>query len=286
MMTEESRPQFGGLYGEFSDYDNSRIVILPVPFEKTSTWIKGSAMGPAAIIEASENMELYDIETESEVYKMGIHTDSEITADDSESMLDAVSARVRSLMEDKKFVVTLGGEHTVSIGPIRACSESYDNLSILQLDAHSDLRDSYEDSGYNHACTMRRVREVVNDVVSVGVRSMDSSELDMVDEDRMFYAKDIRGSDDWMDRVVDRLSANVYITLDLDVFDPGIMPSTGTPEPGGLGWYDVTSLLKKVAAERNLVGCDVVELCPTENKAPNFLAAKLIYTLLSYRFNV
>lgn len=275
---------FGGLAKEFTDYQKSKIVILPVPFENTSTWLKGCCRGPRAIIEASQNMELYDIETNSEIYKRGIFTEREIRASSSEEMIDRVCKKVENLLSDKKFVVVLGGEHSISLGVIRAYSKFFKNLSILHLDAHTDMRDSYQGTKYNHACTMARVKEITKEIVSVGIRSMDSSELKNIDKNRIFYAQELYGSNNLIEKVVKKLSQNVYLTIDLDVFDPGIMPSVGTPEPGGLSWYQILELLKYVPKSKNIVGFDVVELCPSNNKTPDFLAAKLIYQLLSYIF--
>lgn len=275
---------FAGLPAKHSGYGKSKIVVLPVPFDKTSSWIKGSDRGPEAIINASKNMELYDIETESEVYMYGIHTDAPVRAGTSLKMIDAVCRRVAKCLNDNKFVVLLGGEHTVSLGSIKAHIESFDELSILHLDAHSDMRDSYEDNRFSHACVMARVKELTDRIVSVGVRSMDSSELKNIRRNNVVYASEIRGSKSWVQKVVRKLSGDVYITIDADVFDPSIMPSTGTPEPGGLGWYEVMDLLKTVSKARNIVGFDVVELCPSQNVAPDFLASKLIYKLLSFKF--
>ncbi len=276
---------FGGIPKEFSGYKKAKIVILPVPFDKTSTWLKGSDKGPRAIIEASRNMELYDIETNSEVYKNGIFTEKEILAENSQEMLAKVYEKVKKFLEDKKFIVGLGGEHSISLGAVNAYAESFDNLSVLHLDANADLRDSYEGSKYSHACVQKRIKEMVKNVVSVGIRSMDSSELPSIAQGKVFFAHQIYKSNNWVKKAINQLSENVYLTLDLDVFDIGIMPSTGTPEPGGLTWYPVLGFLKSVFKTKNVVGLDVVELCPSENKAPDFLAAKLIYTLLSYKFS-
>jgi agmatinase len=276
---------FGGLPLKYSNYKNSDIVILPVPFDKTSSWIKGSAKGPGAIINASGNMELYDIETRSEIYKRGIHTAKEVVSRTSREMIDKVKKKAMKLIDDGKFIVVLGGEHTVSLGSIKTHVEYYKNTSILHLDAHSDMRDSYEGNIYSHACVMARAKEITDNIISVGIRSMDASELKTVDKKTIFYASDIRKSKDWIKKVTKKLSGNVYISIDLDVFDPSIMPSTGTPEPGGLGWYDVVELLENVSKNGNIVGFDVVELCPSkDNVAPDFLAAKLIYKLLSLKF--
>ena len=276
---------FTGPDGASDDLLASKIVILPIPYDKTSTWIKGSDKGAQAILEASPALELYDIETQTEVYKKGIYTIPFFKVEaDPEKMVKQVETVVSDLLNKEKFVVTIGGEHSVSIGAINAVSKSVDNLTVLQLDAHSDLRDSYEGSKFNHACVMSRVAEK-NEFVQVGIRSMDIEEKDKMQADRIFFAHDIFDNDLWMKGATEKLSKNVYITIDLDVFDPSIMPSTGTPEPGGLGWYKVMKFLKTVSESKNIVGFDVVELCPNEhNKAPNLLAAKLIYKLLSYVF--
>ncbi len=276
---------FGGLPAEHSDYKKSKTVILPVPFDRTSSWIRGSAGGPEAIIRASTNMELYDIETDSEVYKKGIHTSDEILAGSSRQMIGKVRKKVANLLNDGKFVVVLGGEHTVSLGSMTAHAGHFSNMSILHLDAHSDMRDSYEGNKYSHACVMARAKEFAENIISVGIRSMASCELGTIRKENIFYADDIRRSRDWIERVTERLSGNVYITIDLDVLDPSIMPSTGTPEPGGLLWYETLDLLRHVSEKINIVGFDVVELCPLKgNPAPDFLAAKLIYKVLSFKF--
>jgi len=269
----------------FSAYDKSKIVILPVPFDRTSIWLRGAEKGPKAIIEASRYLEDYDIETKSEICRKGIFTDKPIKAASSEEMIKKTYERLSALLSDGKFVVTLGGEHSVSIPSIRAHAERFAGLSVLHLDAHSDRRDEYDGDRLSHACTIGWAKKYVKNVVSVGIRSMDSSELESAKQDKIFYAHEIHGRTDWIDKAVNALSDNVYITIDLDVFDTGIMPSTGTPEPGGLGWYEVTALLKEVARRKNIVGFDVVELCPKKcNKAPDALAAKLVQVLLSYKF--
>ncbi|HDJ28063.1 MAG TPA: agmatinase [Proteobacteria bacterium] len=276
---------FGDLPAQYATAEKAKIVIVPVPYDGTSTWIKGADRGPGAIIAASANMELYDIETACEVYKTGIFTDEPVTeAGSPEDMVSAVRERTDLHLKGGKFVVLLGGEHSVSIGSIRAHAERYEDLTVLQLDAHADLRAAYNGSKFNHACVMARAREVAP-IVQVGIRSMDSSERQFIDDDRIFFAKDIHDNRDWFCSAISKLTEKVYITIDLDVFDPSIMPSTGTPEPGGISWYDCLALLKNVAAQRDIVGFDVVELCPAEyNKAPDFLAAKLVYKLLSYKF--
>lgn len=285
-MSKETPPyNFLGLPEEFTDYEKAQAVIVPVPFDLTTSWMAGTRKGPRAIIEASGYVELYDIETRSEAYRKGIFTDEEVEAKSTKKMNKKVYERVVDHLLAKKFVVTIGGEHSISYGAAKAHIEQYDKLSILHLDAHTDRRDEFEDDPFSHACTLRRISELNNDIISVGIRSLDVSELQYLDKKKVFYAEDIFHSMDWIKDAVKLLQPNVYLTFDLDVFDPAIMPSTGTPEPGGMYWYPVLALLKEVIRTRNLVGCDVVELSPNEgNKAPDFLAAKLIYKILSYKF--
>jgi agmatinase len=275
---------FGDLPAPYDDPARARIAIIPVPYDGTSTWLKGADRGPEAIIEASSHLELYDIETGTEPYRHGILTDPPVTeAGSPEDMVRAVEARVAAHLEAGRFPVVLGGEHSVAIGAIRAAAGRYPGLSVLQLDAHTDLRPEYEGSRCNHACVMARARELAP-IVQVGIRSMDVSEREGLDPRRVFYAERLRGRRGWARQVLRRLGRQVYLTLDLDVLDPSSMPSTGTPEPGGLDWHQVLELVRRVCRERELVGCDVVELAPSSNRAPDFLAAKLVYKLLAYRF--
>ena len=285
-MSHESPPyNFLGLPPEFTDYEKAQVAIVPVPFDLTTSWMAGTRRGPKALIEASGYVELYDIETQSEVYLRGVFTDKDVEAKSTRTLNKKVHDRVASHLAADKFVVTLGGEHSISYGAARAHIEKYSDLSILQLDAHTDRRDEFEGDRFSHACTLRRISELNDDIVSVGIRSLDVTELQYLDKQKIFYAEDIYHSMDWVKNVVDLLQPNVYLTFDLDVFDPAIMPSTGTPEPGGLYWYQTLALLKEVCKARNLVGCDVVELSPNEQtKAPDFLAAKLVYKILSYKF--
>lgn len=283
-MTQQAA-NFGDLPAEYANPEHAKVVIIPVPYDGTSTWGKGADKGPSAIIEASAHMELYDIETDSEVYRNGIFTDSPVEPMQApEDVAEAVRRRVGDHIEKNRCVVTIGGEHSISIGSVKAHVQSCDDLTVLQLDAHTDLRDEYEGSKYNHACVMARIRELCP-ILQVGIRSMDSCEKPLLDRDRVLFASDIHNEKSWVRDAVSKLSDKVYITIDLDVFDPAIMPSTGTPEPGGLFWYDVLALLKAVCDSKSVVGFDVTELCPNRtNKAPDFLAAKLIYKLLGYKF--
>jgi agmatinase len=276
---------FGGqevVYG----YDESHIIIVPVPYDATSTYLRGADRGPAAILEASAALEFYDIETGTEVHTRGIHTLPPVNAGaDPSELTEAVYRKVAGILGENRFPVVIGGNHTVSIGAFRAAAEAFAGLTILQMDAHSDLRPVYEGSHLNHACAAARAREYAP-LVQVGIRSMASEELPYVDAERIFYAHRLWEDDTLYRKALDMLSDNVWITLDLDVFDPSVMPSTGTPEPGGPDYRELLSFLRDVMEKRNVVGFDVVELCPSEaNKAPDFLAAKVIYQMLSYRFS-
>ncbi len=276
---------FGALSDNFCRYETAAIAILPVPYDGTSTWMKGASQGPQALLDASAHMELYDIETDSEVFRRGMITMEPVHCpDDPWQMVTAVYERARPLVADGKFVVGIGGEHSVSVGLVRAVAEKIPDLSVLQLDAHSDTRDAYEGSRYNHACVMSRIGELCP-YVQAGIRSMDASEMNRLKPDRTFFAREIVKGSNVVPRIVKALTRDVYITIDLDVFDPSVMPSTGTPEPGGLGWYHLFGLLGPVIKAKNVVGIDVTELLPNPaNKASDFLAAKLIYRILSMVF--
>jgi agmatinase len=269
------------------NYAGSEIIIVPVPYDETSTWMKGADKGPDAILDASVNLEFYDVETSSEAHLKGIFTMNPILQKETpEKLVEDVYYRILSILADKKFPVLIGGNHTVSIGSIKACTEFYNDITVLQLDAHGDLRQVYEGSALNHACVMARAREFAP-IVQVGIRSMSADELPYAESDRIFYAHQLHYDKRLYGKAMEKLSENVYITIDLDVFDPSLMPSTGTPEPGGPEYYDVIHFLRDVIRRKNVVGFDVVELCPSStNKAPDFVAAKIIYQLLSYRFGL
>ncbi len=276
---------YAGIEEQFSKLDTSKIVLIPVPYDGTSTWQKGADKGPAAFLAASENMEQYDIETKTEVYKQGVFLADPITENSSpERMVEAVHKTTKKYIMRNKFVTAIGGEHSVSIGSIRAFNECFDNLTVLQIDAHADLRKSYQGSSCNHACALYEASQTTN-LIQVGIRSMDVMETTVMDEEKTFFAHEMALDDVWMDAAVDQMTENVYITLDLDALDPSIMPSTGTPEPGGLLWYELLDFLRTVFEEKNVVGFDIMELCPNENdKSSDFLAAKLYYKMLTYKF--
>ena len=276
---------YAGIPDQFAKKETANIVLIPVPYDGTSTWQKGADKGPEAFLEASENMELYDIETDSEVYHEGIYLANPVTENSSpENMVNKVYEHTKEYLLKKKFVTLFGGEHSISIGAIRAFQETFDDLTVLQIDAHADLRKEYEGSPYNHACAMYEAQQTTN-LIQVGIRSMDKSEKLVMNPDNVFFAHEMEQDDYWVDNAIELMTENIYITIDLDAFDPSILPSTGTPEPGGLYWYDTLYFLKKVFSEKNVVGFDIVELCPNPNeKSSDFLAAKLYYKMLSYQF--
>ena len=276
---------YAGIPEEFAKLEKAKVVLIPVPYDGTSTWQKGADKGPQAFLEASENMELYDIETDTEVYQQGVFLADAVTENSSpEAMVDAVHQATKRYIKKNKFVTIFGGEHSISIGTIRAFNEMYPNLTVLQLDAHADLRKEYEGSKCNHACAVYEASQTTN-LIQVGIRSMDAIEKTVMDEDKTYFAHEMVEDSTWMDSAIDQMTDNVFITIDLDVFDPSIMPSTGTPEPGGLLWYETLDFLRQIFEEKNVVGFDIVELCPNKDeKSSDFLAAKLYYKMLSYKF--
>jgi agmatinase len=267
----------------FAKLETAKYVLLKVPYDGTSTYLKGAEKGPEAIIAASDSIELYDIQTGLEAYKSGIYTDKHIYSFLSpEKMVAEVKERVAFFLNQNKMVGLLGGEHSISIGAIEAYAEKYPNLSVLQIDAHADLREIYNGSPYNHACVMRRAQEVAN-VVQVGIRNVCIEEKNNIIPENIFYAHEICGKTDWMQKAIDRLTEYVYLTIDLDGFDPSIVPATGTPLPGGLLWYETLTFLELLFKSKKVVGFDVVELCPQkENKISDVLAAVLVYKMISF----
>jgi agmatinase len=276
---------YAGIDQQYGKLENAKTVLLQVPYDGTSTWGKGADKGPEAFLDASENMELYDIETDSQVYKEGVYLGEIIEENSSpEAMVDEVHRTVKKYLNKKKMLTLIGGEHSVSIGAIRAHNEFYNNLTVLQLDAHADLRPEYMGSKYNHACALYEASQTSN-LIQVGIRSMDAIEKTVMDYDKVFFAHEMANDDTWMESAIDLMTNDVYITIDLDAFDPSIMPSTGTPEPGGMLWYETLEFLKMVFESKNVVGFDIVELAPNEhNKSSDFLAAKLYYKMLTYKF--
>lgn len=283
-MTNQ-KPIYAGIEGEHNLFENAKILLQSIPYDGTSTWGKGADSGFGAFLEASENMEIYDIETDSEVVQNGIHIIDPILEKSSpEAVFEAVYENTKELLNTDKFLSFFGGEHSISIGIIKAFYEANPEITILQLDAHTDLRPEYHGSPYNHACAVYDASKNAN-LIQVGIRSMDRSELEYLDREKCYFAEEIYGTTDWMENSISKMTDKVYITLDLDVFDPSIMPSTGTPEPGGMQWNPMIQYLRKVFTQKNVLGFDIVELAPIAGlNAPDFLAAKLYYKMLSYKF--
>jgi agmatinase len=283
---ENGHPRvFFDLPEEITTSSSAAAAILPVPYDATSSWLKGADGGPAAILDASQYVEMWDIETRSEPWRRGIVTLEPVELDGPpERLADSVAERVGAILDREQLPIVLGGEHSVTIGAARAARDRYPSLSVLQIDAHADTRESYHGSTHNHACVMARVRERCP-IVQVGIRSVDTDEMRDLDEARVIWGHEIAAdpSGPWISRAVDLLTDDVYVTIDLDGFDPSIIPSTGTPEPGGLDWHQVNNLLARVARDRRVVGFDVVELLPGHPPSA-FTAAKLIYRFLAEIF--
>jgi len=289
----EKIASFGAFTDEYSGFKRSKVVIVPVPYDMTTTYKKGTLAGPRGIIDASKYMETFDDELNQETYKAGIHTTEELKVQGlpPEEMIEKVKASVQDIVKAGKFPVILGGEHSISAGAVAALKENNDDLSVLYFDAHYDLRNELNGSRFNHACAARRISEFVP-LVEVGTRSLSKEEKDSLSnlppntKIDVVSVYDILNDALWADKVMSLLSKNVYISIDLDVFDPALVPGVGTPEPGGIGWYEFLELLYTVIMGKNVVGMDVVELCPIANQpASDFFAAKLIYRLLGYLFS-
>lgn len=279
---------FGALPEFYSSYEKSKVVVLPVPYEFSTTYGGGTLNGPSAIIEASKNVELFDEELKKNIAGiLSICTLKKLILKNKNpgKNIGEIYAKVKKLLEDGKFVVTLGGEHSISIGPVRAYSEKFKDLSILYFDAHGDLREEYNGSKYNHACALKRISEFNKNIVHVGCRSICDEEAELIEKEKykFFWAHEFKRGLINYDEIISNLKENVYISFDADVLDSAIMPATGTPEPGGLDWYDLITIVRKVGQERNIVGFDLVELSPIKNfPAYDFTAAKLIYKTIGY----
>jgi agmatinase len=280
--------EFLGTTPTAPSFESARVIMLPVPLDRTTSYVAGTRNGPHEILVASSHMELWDEETGTDVHGIGICTLPEMEfpfADIADAMRE-IRRVAAEIVGQGKFLFTLGGEHSITGPIVAAMAAAHPNLSVLQIDAHADLRDTFMGTPHNHACAMRRVLEHAS-ATQVGIRSLSPEEAAAIPSlpTTIFYDYSMRRDPDWMDRVVDSLGDEVYITIDCDGLDPAIMPAVGTPEPGGLSWYELLALLRKVIESRRVVGCDLVELCPMPgNVAPSFLCAKLAYKILSYRF--
>jgi len=282
--------QFGGVLPEPCSASDAAALILPVPFDRTTSYVNGTKYGPAALLAASAQVELWDEELGVDTHRRGLFTLPELDLS-SFPLEDAIAEirRVASALADTgKFIVTLGGEHSITSPLVDVAASRHAGLSVLQIDAHADLRPSYLGQRHSHACAMRRTLEFAP-LVQVGIRNISGEEVDVLPslKTKIFYDWNMRDDPNWIDRAVDALSDTVYITIDLDGLDPGFMPAVGTPEPGGLSWREATTLLRRTFERKNVVACDVVELCPIPGLAsPNFIAAKLVYKLLTYKFGL
>jgi len=282
---------FGGTLPEPATFDSARVVILPVPLESTTSYVSGTRNGPREILVASSHMELWDEEMSTDVHPIGIYTlpEMELPFDNMADIMAEIRRVTAAIIELDKFPVVLGGEHSITAPVVAAVAAKHPGLSVLQIDAHADLRDTYMGTPFNHACAMRRVLEYAR-CTQVGIRSMSTEEARVAPTlpTEIFYDVSMRqdkNDKNWIDQVVESLGETVYITIDCDGMETSIMPATGTPEPGGLSWYEMLSLLRAVISARNVVGCDLVELSPLPGiVAPNFLCAKLIYKILTYRY--
>jgi len=283
---------FAGLDPPYSNLQQAKAVILPVPYDSTSEWQGGSRHGPQAIIDASQYLELYDLELDREIHKIGISTLPEVEPllSSPQDMIDRVYQVIKGLIQKEKFVVLLGGDHSLSLGAVRAFKEAFPRLSVLQLDAHADLRDEYLGTKYSQACVMRRIFELCP-ISQVGVHSLSWEEKQFLTQNKNcaslhffpFYMSDLASNTTSIDKIVDSLSEDVYVTIDVDVFDPSIMPAVGTPEPDGMSWRQVLHIVESVALHKHVVGFDLMEFCPREGpSACAFLLAKLAYKLIGY----
>jgi agmatinase len=293
-MAETNSSNYFGLPEEFSNKDNSRVVIVPVPYEATVSYGKGTSKGPAAVLEASQQVELFDDELWIEPHKIGIHTHEPVVmepfmGEEAPTAFQALQDTISPLIEVGKFPIVIGGEHSLSLGAVKACAERYPDLSVLHIDAHGDLRKSYDGNVYSHASVAYHIYKALPQplITQVGIRNISQDEVNWLEEEKpnvnIFWA---RHQDRWnFHEIIHTLSDNVYLTIDVDGLDSSVMPSTGTPEPGGMTWYHLIELIKVLCIRKNVVAADIVELAPIANlHAPDFLVAKLLYKLIGYRF--
>lgn len=278
---------FLGLESKYSTYDDARFAVLPIPYDSAASYQAGARNGPAAIISASQHIELFDMEVGRECHKPGVATLDPIAPSRAgpAAMHEDLFKMARGVVRDGKFLIGLGGDHSISSALVRAVMTRHKKLSVLQIDAHCDLRDSFEGTPYSHACVMRRIIDLGASTVSVGIRTVDVEEQRFMKRSKLqpITARECNSDPDWLDRALGALGDSVYVTVDIDGFDPAYAPGTGTPEPGGLDWYQVTALLRRVATERNIVAADVVEVMPIAGQVvTEFLAARIAYKFIAY----
>lgn len=281
---------FGGVLPTQRSFQDTEAVILPVPFDRTTSYVSGTQHGPRELLLASAQVELWDEEIGVDVHSRGILTlpEMDLTALTMSEAMKTIQQTAGHLLDAGKFLLALGGEHSITSPLVAAAAERHQGLGVLQVDAHADLRDSYLGERHSHACAMRRTIDYAP-LVQVGIRNISEDEARALPTLRttIFYDWNMREDPAWIDRAVEALPERVYITIDLDGLDPATMPAVGTPEPGGLSWRELTALLRRTFERRTVVACDVVELCPVPGLAsPNFIAAKLVYKLLTYKFGL
>jgi len=279
---------FGGALPVRRSFDESSVVILPVPVDRTTSYVSGTRNGPHEILQASSHMELWDEEMQADIHGVGIFTlpEMELPFGEMAPLIDEIERVAYEVIGRDKFLLTLGGEHSITPPLVSAAARKHPGLSLLQIDAHADMRDAYMGTAHNHACAMRRALEYAR-ITQVGIRSLSTEEAEALPRlnSTVFYDHNMRQDPKWIDTVVESLEKNVYVSIDVDGMDPAIMPATGTPEPGGLSWAEITTLLRRTAERRTIVAADLVELSPIPGMvAPTFLCAKLVYKLLTYRF--
>jgi agmatinase len=279
----ESRT-FGGVPD--APFDQARVVLLPIPLDRTTSYVPGTRYGPREILDASAQTEMWDEELGVDLSGIGVVTlpEMELPFEDQRRSVAEIERVARNIVTRDKFLIALGGEHSLTPPVVKVMAEQHPGLSVLQIDAHADLREHYLGSPYSHACAMRRTLEYAR-CTQVGIRSISEAEARALPDlpTTVFYDVSMRGDPQWLDRVVDTLTEKVYVTIDCDGLDPSIMPAVGTPEPGGLCWHELLALLRRTFERRRVVGCDVVELCPIPGMvAPNLLAARLLYKVIAY----
>jgi N1-aminopropylagmatine ureohydrolase len=282
--------QFGGVLPTSRDFAESESVILPIPFDRTTSYMPGTRNGPRELLLASAQVELWDEEVGVDVHPYGLFTlpEMDLSGLPLAEAMEAIGGTTGALMDQGKFLLTIGGEHSITSPIVAAAAARHAGLSVLQVDAHADLRNEYLGEPHSHACAMRRTLDFAP-LVQVGIRNISEDEAKALPtlRTKIFFDWNMREQPDWIDRAIGALSDDVYITIDLDGLEPGLMPAVGTPEPGGLSWRELTTLLRRTFERRNVVACDVVELCPIPGMvSPNFVAAKLVYKLLTYKFGL
>jgi len=279
---------FGGALPHRRSFDESTVVILPIPVDRTTSYVGGTRNGPHEILQASSHMELWDEEMQVDIHGIGLFTlpEMELPFGEMQALVDEIERVAYEIVGRDKFLVALGGEHSITPPLVSAAARRYAKLSLLQIDAHADMRDAYMGTIHNHACAMRRCLDFAS-ITQVGIRSLSTEEAEVLPRlgTNVFYDVSMRRDPNWIDRVIDTLADQVYVTIDVDGMDPAIMPATGTPEPGGLSWQEITALLRATAERRTIVSADIVELSPIPAMvAPSFLCARLVYKLLTYCF--